>query len=151
MQETKRQGLDPWVRKMPWHNMRRALTTHSSILARRIPWTEEPGGLWSMVGRGGSQSRTWLKQLSMHTRNFYTFCVFHTCSACSVLCLFCSWHFHSLKIILSLLYCRTHAMSPLSIHSQIITMILGTHSSINLFNISIYLIIINNLLNNKMF
>ena len=22
--------------------------THSSILVRRIPWTEEPGGLWSM-------------------------------------------------------------------------------------------------------
>ena len=22
--------------------------THSSILAWRIPWTEEPGGLWSM-------------------------------------------------------------------------------------------------------
>ena len=22
--------------------------THSSILARRIPWTEEPGGLWSV-------------------------------------------------------------------------------------------------------
>ena len=24
------------------------MTTHSSIPARRIPWTEEPGGLWSM-------------------------------------------------------------------------------------------------------
>ena len=22
--------------------------THSSILARKIPWTEEPGRLWSM-------------------------------------------------------------------------------------------------------
>ena len=28
------------------------MTTHSSILALRIPWTEEPGGLQSM----GSQS-----------------------------------------------------------------------------------------------
>ena len=27
-------------------------TTHSSILARRIPWTEEPGGLQTM----GSES-----------------------------------------------------------------------------------------------
>ena len=33
--------------------------THSSVLAWRIPWTEEPGGLQSM----GSQSRTRLKQL----------------------------------------------------------------------------------------
>ena len=33
------------------------MTTHSSILAQRIPWTEEPGKLQSM----GSQSRTRLK------------------------------------------------------------------------------------------
>jgi len=24
------------------------MATHSSILCWRIPWTEEPGGLWSM-------------------------------------------------------------------------------------------------------
>ena len=24
------------------------IATHSSVLAWRIPWTEEPGGLWSM-------------------------------------------------------------------------------------------------------
>ena len=24
------------------------MATHSSILAWRIPWTEEPGGLWSI-------------------------------------------------------------------------------------------------------
>ena len=30
------------------------MATHSSILAWRIPWKEEPGGLWSMV----SQSQT---------------------------------------------------------------------------------------------
>ena len=40
------------------------LATHSSILAWRIPWTEEPGGLQSI----GLQSWTRLKQLSMHTR-----------------------------------------------------------------------------------
>ena len=27
------------------------MATHSSILAWRIPWTEEPGGLWSMGGK----------------------------------------------------------------------------------------------------
>ena len=37
------------------------METHSSILAWRIPWTEEPGGLQSM----GLQSQTQLKQLSM--------------------------------------------------------------------------------------
>ena len=34
------------------------MTTHSSILAGRIAWTEEPGGLWST----GSQSQTRLKR-----------------------------------------------------------------------------------------
>ena len=36
------------------------MATHSSILAWRIPWTEEPGRLQSI----GSQSRTGLKRLS---------------------------------------------------------------------------------------
>ena len=38
------------------------MATHSTLLAWRIPWTEEPGGLQSM----GSQSQTRLKQLSTH-------------------------------------------------------------------------------------
>ena len=38
------------------------MATHSSILAWRILWTEDPGGLPFM----GSQSWTRLKQLSMH-------------------------------------------------------------------------------------
>ena len=29
------------------------MATHSSILAWKIPWTEEPGGLWSMAGSQG--------------------------------------------------------------------------------------------------
>ena len=28
--------------------MENVMTTHSSILAWRIPWTEEPGGPWSI-------------------------------------------------------------------------------------------------------
>ena len=28
------------------------MATHSSILAWRIPWTEEPGGLWSIGLQG---------------------------------------------------------------------------------------------------
>ena len=38
------------------------MATHSSILARRIPWTEEPGGLQSV----GSQ-RVGHKQSAEHT------------------------------------------------------------------------------------
>ena len=28
--------------------LEKGMASHSSILAWRIPWTEEPGGLWSM-------------------------------------------------------------------------------------------------------
>ena len=40
------------------------MATHSSSLAWRIPWTEEPGGLESI---GSQRVRHNLKQLSMHT------------------------------------------------------------------------------------
>ena len=38
------------------------MTTHSSILAWRMPWKKEPGGLQSI----GLQSWTQLKQLNTH-------------------------------------------------------------------------------------
>ena len=42
MQET-------WVRSLGWEDpLEKKMTTHSSILAWRIPWTGEPGGLQSM-------------------------------------------------------------------------------------------------------
>ena len=43
-----------------FHASEKAMATHSSVLAWRIPGTGEPGGLLSM----GSQSRTRLKRLS---------------------------------------------------------------------------------------
>ena len=56
-----RRGFNPWVRKIPW---RRKWATHSSILAWRIPWTEEPGGLQSI----GSQrvGQDWIDLALMH-------------------------------------------------------------------------------------
>ena len=39
-------GFEPWVRKTSGEED----ATHSSILAWRIPWTEEPGGLQSTGG-----------------------------------------------------------------------------------------------------
>ena len=40
-----RPGFNPWVRKNP---LEKGMITHSSILAWRIPWIEEPGRLQSM-------------------------------------------------------------------------------------------------------
>ena len=42
MQET-------WVPSLGWEDpMEKEMATHSNILAWKIPWTEEPGGLQSM-------------------------------------------------------------------------------------------------------
>ena len=42
MQET-------WVQSLGWEDsLEKEMATHSSILAWRIPWTEESGGLQSM-------------------------------------------------------------------------------------------------------
>ena len=42
MQET-------WVQSLGWEDpLEKGMATHSSILARKIPWTEEPGRLQSM-------------------------------------------------------------------------------------------------------
>ena len=43
------------------------MATHSSVLAWRIPWTEEPRGLWV---HGVAKSQTWLKRLSTHSQHF---------------------------------------------------------------------------------
>ena len=40
---------ETWVRSLGWEDaLEKGMATHSSILAERIPWTEEPGGLQSM-------------------------------------------------------------------------------------------------------
>ena len=39
---------ETWVRSQGWEDsLEKEMATHSSILAWRIPWTEEPGGLQS--------------------------------------------------------------------------------------------------------
>ena len=43
--QCERCGFHPWVRKI--HPLEKEMATHSGILAWRIPWTEEPGGLQS--------------------------------------------------------------------------------------------------------
>ena len=40
---------DIWVHSLGQEDpLEKGMTTHSSILAWRIPWTEEPGGIQSM-------------------------------------------------------------------------------------------------------
>ena len=42
MQET-------WAGSLGWNDpLEKEMAPHSSMLAQRIPWTEETGGLWSL-------------------------------------------------------------------------------------------------------
>ena len=51
---------ETWVPSLGWEDaLEEDTATHSSILAWRIPWTEEPGGLQSMGSqRVGHDSAT---------------------------------------------------------------------------------------------
>ena len=39
---------DPGLTPVSERSLGEGMATHSNILVWRIPWTEEPGGLWSM-------------------------------------------------------------------------------------------------------
>ena len=52
VRDCRRPEFDTWVEKIPWS---RKQAPHASVLAWRIPWIEEPGGLQSTVLR--SQAR----------------------------------------------------------------------------------------------
>ena len=65
-----------WVWYLGWEDLlEESMATHSTILAWRIPWTEEPDELQSVE----SQSRTWLKWLGRHSR-IYVYVLGLSCS-----------------------------------------------------------------------
>ena len=59
----KRHGFDPWARKDP---MEKGTEAHPSILALRIPWTEEPGGLRYMGSQRVRHDGSDLAAASVH-------------------------------------------------------------------------------------
>ena len=43
---------EPWIQSLGWEDpLEKGIANHSSILAWRIPWTEEPGVVQSMVSQ----------------------------------------------------------------------------------------------------
>ena len=70
-----------WVQFLgPEISLEEDMATHSIILAWRIPWTEEPGGLQSM----GSQSvkHSWSDEVCLHT-TYNMYCAGLGCSVVS--------------------------------------------------------------------
>ena len=57
---------ETWVRLLGWKDpLEKGTVTHSSILAWRIPWTEEPNGL--LMGPWGRKELDMTEQLHTHT------------------------------------------------------------------------------------
>ena len=57
-----------WVQSLGWEDpLEEGMTTHSSILAWRIPWTEDPGGLQSL-----ELQRVRLTEVTRHMHMRYT-------------------------------------------------------------------------------
>ena len=66
-------GCSPWgfkeldtTERLHFHALEKEMATHSSVLAWKIPWTEEPGGLPSM---GSHRVEHGLKRLSSSSIN----------------------------------------------------------------------------------
>ena len=64
MQEPQEMQVKSLGREDP---LEKEIATHSSILAWRIPRTEEPGGLWSTGSRGVGHCGAQAPQVCMHT------------------------------------------------------------------------------------
>ena len=69
--------------------LKKGMATHSSILAWRIPWTEEPGGLYSAWGHKESDMTRWL--IRRYSKSIYDcvlkfeymmFCWMHAFTVC---------------------------------------------------------------------
>ena len=57
---------DTWVQSLGWENpLEKEMATHSSLLAWRIPWAEEPGGLQSTGSQRVGHDRTTSLSLSL--------------------------------------------------------------------------------------
>ena len=86
--------LEMWetqVWSLGWEDpLEEGIATHSSILAWRIPWTEEPGGLQSM----GSQ-RLGHNWVTKHTYIFYSL----ECWSSENLCDLCPVFFYALTFL----------------------------------------------------
>ena len=59
--QCRRPCFNPWVQSLGWEDpLVKEMATYFSILAWRIPWTKEPGGLYSPWDHKESDTTEWL-------------------------------------------------------------------------------------------
>ena len=65
-------GKQTWVWSLGWEDpLEEGMTTHSSILAERIPWTEEPGRLQSIESQRVRHDWSNLAHTHTHTQTHH--------------------------------------------------------------------------------
>ena len=61
---------DTWVQSLGWEDPEEEMATHSNNLTQEIPWTDEPGGLWSMESQKNQNGlvikRTTTREQDLH-------------------------------------------------------------------------------------
>ena len=83
------------VRSLVWNNLEKGMAAHSSILSWRIPWTEDPGWLYSPRGRKESDMTEWLNNNKQQLYKYiyiYNFCMKY-CPSLLALSFFFFWLF----------------------------------------------------------
>jgi len=89
---------ETWFRSLGQEDpLEEGMATHSSILAWRIPWTEDPGGatVYSVT-----ESRTRMKRLSTHASTRVPFIAIIKCWLYSLHCTVYPWRLFTLCILL---------------------------------------------------
>ena len=72
---------ETWVRSLGWEDpLEKEMATHSSILAWKIPWTEEPGRPWSPWGHEESDAAERLHSLWYKVSDFKVGLLLSFCS-----------------------------------------------------------------------
>ena len=72
-----------WVWSLGWEDpLEEGMATHSSILAWRIPWTEEPGGLQSMGSQRVRHDWAYGIEVQFAIRRFSPGCLIGTSNPC---------------------------------------------------------------------
>ena len=58
---------ETWAQELRWEDpLKKGIATHSSVLAWRIPWTEEPGRLHTAMGFQRTKlSKSFLKSMQI--------------------------------------------------------------------------------------
>ena len=88
--------LETWVQSLGQEDpLEEGMSTHSSIHAWRILWTEEPGGLHSRGSQGVRHYWAHAQSLCLKpSSGFYCTCnkICIPCHGCAESCVICSWY-----------------------------------------------------------